>query len=62
MSEYVSLPGFREPHTPDRYNRAYYLRYYAPKLVNEPSVTSRPDTVLVMMPGLFAGATALDLL
>ena len=62
MSEYVSLPGFREPHTPDRYNCAYYLRYYAPKLVNEPSVTSRPHTVLVMMPGLFAGATALDLL
>ena len=53
-SEYVTLPGFSEPHTPERYNQSYYLRYYAS--------SQPPETVLVLMPGLFAGASGLDIL
>ncbi|HEX7021227.1 MAG TPA: hypothetical protein VF171_00110, partial [Trueperaceae bacterium] len=54
QSAYVSLPGMPEPHTPPRYNRALYLRYFDP---------SQPrNIVLVLVPGIFGGATSLDIL
>ena len=55
QSEYVSLPGFGEPNTPANYNRTFYLRYFTPER------ETSPKTIVVMMPGLFAGATSLDL-
>ena len=51
-STYMTLPGYPEPSTPDIYNQAYYLRYYA--------LGDKPGTVLVIMPGIFGGATSLD--
>ncbi len=52
--EYVEIAGYAEPNTPEKYNRAYYLRYFA--------AASKPNTIFVLMPGLFAGAADLDLL
>lgn len=52
QTDYVSLPGYPEPHTPEAYNKALYLRYYA---LLEPT-----DIILVLMPGIFDGAMALD--
>ncbi|MDQ3398239.1 MAG: hypothetical protein M3511_10815 [Deinococcota bacterium] len=51
--DYLTLPGYPEPHTPTRYNRAAYLRYYAGP---EPA-----GTVIVLMPGIFGGAASLDI-
>ena len=51
LVDYQSLPGYPEPHTPRQYNRTFYLRY---------STGSKPDTILVLMPGVFLGATAFD--
>ncbi len=53
QTEYVTVPGFPEPHTPERYNRSYYLRYYVAE--SEPT-----QTVLVLVPGIFGGATSFD--
>jgi hypothetical protein len=50
---YVSLPGYPEPHTPEPYNRATFLRYYA-----QPQPAG---TVVVLMPGLSGGAASLDI-
>ncbi len=50
---YVSLPGFRAPGTPDRLNSTFYLRY---------SVDETADTILILMPGIFGGATSFDIL
>lgn len=50
-TEYRTLPGYREPHTPDGYNRTFYLRY---------SGRAATRTILVLMPGVFMGAAAFD--
>lgn len=52
-SDYVSFPGAVEPHTPPRFNRSYALRFRGPEA---------PRTVLVLMPGLFGGASSLEFL
>jgi pimeloyl-ACP methyl ester carboxylesterase len=49
---YISLPGYNEPTTPDEYDKALYLRYFLPD--------ETTDTVVVMMPGIFGGATSVD--
>ncbi len=55
QTAYVSLPGYDEPSTPDEYDRAFYSRYFAADR------GANPDTIFVLMPGLFAGATSFDL-
>ncbi len=50
---YMALSGFAAPGTPERLNRTFYLRYYK---------ESRADTILVLMPGIFGGATNFDIL
>jgi acetyl esterase/lipase len=50
-SDYVSFPGAFEPHTPPRFNRSFALRFRGPEA---------PRTVLVLMPGLFGGASSLE--
>lgn len=49
---YVTVPGYREAHTPEAFNQTYYLRYFDPSQVT--------DTVLVVMPGIFGGASSID--
>ncbi|MDZ7704047.1 MAG: alpha/beta fold hydrolase [Trueperaceae bacterium] len=62
-TEYVSLPSGPAPNTPEAYNRALYTRYYRqPPVGNASDTVLVPDTVLVMVPGLFSGATILDVL
>ena len=51
-TDYVTVPGFAEPHTPPKYNRSYYLRYYRPE--------DTLQTVLILEPGIFGGATSVD--
>ncbi len=53
-TDYISLPGYDEPYTPDEFDKALYLRYFLP---NE-----TPETVLVIVPGIFGGATSVDIL
>ena len=55
-SDYVSVPGYAAPDTPERLNRALYVRYSAPK-VDEPT-----ESVLILVPGIFGGAATLDIL
>ncbi len=55
-TEYVSVPGYPAPNTPERLNRALYVRYFTPKL-DEPT-----ETVLILVPGIFGGATTMDIL
>jgi pimeloyl-ACP methyl ester carboxylesterase len=51
LTEYKSVPGYAEPHTPKQYNTAFYLRYH----------TSTPaNTILVLMPDLYLGASSFD--
>lgn len=52
-TRYVSLPGYAVAGTPERFNRAFYLRYAA---------AEETDTVLILMPGIFGGATNMDIL
>ena len=60
-TEYRSLPGYRAPGTPADLNRTFYLRYYAPATEQTDTVPDTvPDTVLVLMPGIFGGATSFD--
>ena len=54
-TEYVNIAGFPDPNTPARFNRALYLRYFS-------SQNTHLDTILILMPGIFGGATSLDLL
>ena len=68
-AELVSLAGYPEPSTPEAYNRALYVRYFetatAPDITAEPDVTvaTHPKrTVLVLVPGIFGGASSVDLL
>lgn len=51
--DYVSLPGYDEPNTPDEYDKALYLRYFLP---DEPV-----NTVMIIVPGIFGGATSVDI-
>ena len=53
-TEYVNRPGYAETHTPPEYNRALYLRYFLPR--------EDADTVIILVPGIYGGATSLDLL
>ncbi len=53
LSDYFTVPGAHEPHTPARYNDSYVLRLRA----NEPA-----RAVLVLVPGLFGGAGSLEIL
>ena len=59
QTEYVSLPGENTVGTPERLNRTFYLRYYAPGAAGE-NRDRKPDTVLILMPGIFGGATSFD--
>ena len=59
-TQYVSLPGDKAPGTPAPLNRTYYLRYYAPDVRR--GVQEDPDTILVLMPGIFGGASSFDVL
>ncbi len=52
-SDYVSVPGVDEPHTPDALDRSYLLRFRA----HEPTTA-----VLVLVPGIFGGASSLEVL
>ena len=54
QADYLTVPGFNEPHTPAHYNQSYYLRYYRPEDV--------PETIFILVPGIFGGATSVDLL
>ncbi len=64
QTEYVSLPGEATPGTPKALNRAFYLRYYAPDAPSEAHGVAHkdPDTILILMPGIFVGATSFDVL
>lgn len=55
----VSLPGAQVFRTPARYNKTFYVRYRAPAYARP--LAQRP-TILVVMPGIFAGASSLDVL
>ncbi len=52
-TEYISLPGYDEPSTPEVYDKALYLRYFLPD--------DTPDTVLIIEPGIFGGAASVDI-
>ena len=54
QTEYFSVRGYPEPHTPRSYNQSYVLRYYRPE--------DQLDTVLILMPGIFGGASSFDIL
>ena len=54
-SEYLSVPGYAAPGTPEHLNRALYMRYYAPK------GDTPTRTVLILVPGIFGGAATLDI-
>jgi hypothetical protein len=47
------IAGFNEPHTPSEFNKAIYLRYFWAE-------TSQPRAIVVLMPGIFGGATNFD--
>jgi hypothetical protein len=49
------IAGFNEPHTPTELNKAIYLRFYSAE-------TSQPRAIVVLMPGIFGGATNFDLM
>lgn len=53
QTEYIHLPGFPEPSTPSEFNQTMYTRYF---------VAEEADTILVLMPGIFGGASSFDLL
>lgn len=50
-TEYVVLRGFPDPGTPAELNAAPFLRYH---------LGEDPDTILVLMPGIFGGAASFD--
>ena len=57
--ERLSFQGAVEPHTPAALNRVDAYRYAADLTAN---LNGRPDTVLVLIPGLNSGPNTLDLL
>jgi hypothetical protein len=52
LTNYVTLPGYPESHTPPRYNQSPFVRYYAS--------ANPPDAILVLVPGLLSGALTFD--
>lgn len=52
-TQYESVPGYPAPGTPERLNRSFYLRYFS---------GAPTDTVLLLVPGIFAGAANFDIL
>jgi len=52
-SEYDGVPGYRAPGTPRALNRTFYLRYFS---------AAPTRTVLLLMPGIYAGAANFDIL
>jgi hypothetical protein len=52
-TEYVVRSGFPAPHTPAEMNRTAYLRYH---------LDDRPETIVVLVPGIFGGAASFDAL
>jgi hypothetical protein len=52
-TEYVALPGYRAPGTPEGLNRTFYLRY---------GTDEKAHTILILVPGIFGGATNFDIL
>lgn len=53
QTDYVTLSGYPEPSTPEIYNQTFYLRYFNP--------SDQVETILVLMSGIFGGATSLDI-
>jgi len=53
QSDYLTVPGAPEPHTPARLNASHVLRLRAEEPV---------EAVLVLVPGLFGGAGSLEIL
>lgn len=53
LSDYLTVRGAREAHTPSRLDASYVLRLRA----DEPA-----EAILVLVPGLFAGASSLEIL
>ncbi|MEX2542980.1 MAG: hypothetical protein WD314_14320 [Trueperaceae bacterium] len=51
--DYVVRPGFTERHTPAQLNRTAYLRY---------RLDDVPDTIVLLVPGIFGGAASFDAL
>jgi hypothetical protein len=47
------IAGFNEPHTPAEFNKAIYLRFFSGE-------TTKPRAIVVLMPGIFGGATNFD--
>lgn len=52
-TEYLSVPGYRAPGTPQRLNRSFYLRYFS---------ETPTRAVLLLVPGIYAGAANFDIL
>jgi len=52
-SEYVVLDSYKEPHTPKKYNKAVYARFY---------LDEDAQTVAILMPGIFAAAANLSII
>ena len=50
-TSFETVPGAQVTGTPDHLNQSYVLRYH---------VRAEPDTILVLVPGLFGGATSMD--
>lgn len=57
-SSYYQLEGYPAENSPEAYNRAPYLRYFIP----EGRARQARDTIIVVVPGLFAGASDVDIL
>jgi hypothetical protein len=47
------IAGFNEAHTPAEFNKAIYLRFFSGE-------TTKPRAIVVLMPGIFGGATNFD--
>ena len=54
QTQYVRRAGYPEPNTPEAFNKALYLRYFV--------AGDTPQTIFVLMPGIFGGATSIDIL
>ena len=56
LRETVFVEGFQEPHTPVRYNGSLVSKY------TRAALSTSPKTIIVMVPGIYGGATTLELL
>ncbi len=57
LRETMYVQGFQEAHTPSEYNRSLVAKFTRPHVA-----TNKPKTIVVMMPGIYAGITSLELL